>query len=512
MRFTDRLPRYWRELLLALLVTLPWLSLVVLGVVWLWQGGHVWIWAIAAAAVSLLSWPLWRAIQRRSKEEARRALGDLAEPSRGWNVVERRAWAQVLTIADSTAPLSFVEIEPLVAIARETIEAVARRFHPDADDAWAQFSLPEALLLAERLCHDVRREALRRIPGVRGMKLSHMLWIRSQSERYGAAARIGWRLGHSLWRVVRAAINPLQAAGQEVSGMVLDRAAGVLSLRVRSYSTRLLVLEIGRAAIDLYSGRLTLSDEEIRAAQQRDMAGATVGAVVPVRILLAGQVSAGKSSLLNAMAQEVRSAIGPVPTTASAAEYMLDQDGRSCVVLVDMPGLDASTAATEALLRQAERADLVLWVAAATQPARANDRSALDDLRARGTAELTRRPAPVLLALTHIDQLRPAAEWAPPYDIATPTHPKARSIRAAMDAVARALDLPVDTIVPVAVAPDREPYNLDALWARIALELDEAKFVQLDRLRVGQRAFSLRELPQQLGDAGRLIIKGLLKS
>src|SRR5262249_54407250 len=158
--------------------------LVLLGIVWLWQGGRVWIWAIAAAAVGLLSWPLWRAIQRRSKEDARRALGDLAEPSRGWSAVEREAWAGVLTIAGNTAPLSFLETEPVIALARETIETVARRFHPGSEDAWAHFSLPEVLLLAERLCRDVRHEALRRIPGVRGLKLSHALWIRSQTERY----------------------------------------------------------------------------------------------------------------------------------------------------------------------------------------------------------------------------------------------------------------------------------------------------------------------------------------
>ncbi len=512
MSRSDRLLRYWREALLVLLVALPWLSLLGLGILWLWQGGHIWIWALAAAAIGLLSWPLWHSAKRRSKEDARKALGDLAEPSRGWNAAEREAWSLVLGIADDTAALNFLEIDPLIAVAKQTIEAVARRFHPDTDDAWARFSLPEALLLAERLCRDVRREALRHIPGVRGAKLSHMLWLQSQSERYGPVARLGWRLGHGLWRVVRVAINPLQAVGQEISGMVLDQTAGVLSLRVRSYATRLLVLEIGRAAIDLYSGRLTLSEEEIREAQQSDMAGATADLVVPVRILLAGQVSAGKSSLLNALAREVRGAVGPVPTTASATEYLLDQDGRPSVVLVDIPGLDAAAAATEELLRQAKRADLVLWVAAATQAARANDRRALDALRASGAAQLARRPPPVLLALTHVDQLRPAADWDPPYDIATPTRPKAQAMRAAMDSVARTLDLAVDAIVPVAVPPGREPYNLDALWARIALEMDEAKLVQLDRLRFSQSAFRLRELPQQLGDAGRLIIKGLLKS
>src|SRR5258708_215283 len=89
----------------------------------------------------------------------------------------------------------------------------AGRFHPDADAAWAQFSLPEALLLAERLCRDVRRDALRNIPGVRTMRLSHLLWVHRQNERYGAAAQTGWRIGYGLWRVVRAVLNPLQAAG-----------------------------------------------------------------------------------------------------------------------------------------------------------------------------------------------------------------------------------------------------------------------------------------------------------
>jgi hypothetical protein len=33
-----------------------------------------------------------------------------------------------------------------------------------------------------------------------------------------------------------------------------------------------------------------------------------------------------------------------------------------------------------------------------------------------------------------------------------------------MDAAGPALDIPADAIVPVAVPPGREPYNIDALW------------------------------------------------
>jgi len=152
-----------------------------------------------------------------------------------------------------------------------------------------------------------------------------------------------------------------------------------------------------------------------------------------------------------------------------------------------------------------------MWVASATQPARGPDRKLLDDLRSWFGAQLTRRPAPILLALTHIDELRPAAEWAPPYDVTEPAGPKARAIRAAVNAVAGALDLRVDAIVPVAVPPGRESYNLDALWARIAAELDEAKLAQLDRLRIGQQRLNLRELADQLGHAARTIVQATVK-
>jgi uncharacterized protein len=503
------LRRYWPEMLLVVAAALPWLSLLVLGMLWLWQHGRVWVWALVAAALSLAAWPLSRLVRRRADAEARLALGDMAEPSVSWTAVERDAWSGVLAIADATPPFSFTEIDPLLAKAQETVEAVARRFHPAAENAWAQFSLPEVMLLAERLARDVRREALRHIPGIRTLRLGHLLWVHRQHERYGEAAHTGWRVGFGLWRVARAMLNPLQAAGQETSGVFVEKVASVLSHRLRAYATRMLVLEVGRAAIDLYSGRLALSQEELSVARERDAAAAAAAPFAPVRILLVGQVNAGKSSLLNAMAQETRSAVGPVPTTSHVMEYRLDIEGRPAVLLVDMPGIGGSPAPE--LCAQAERADLVVWVASASQPAREPDRDALDAFRAWAKAQLARRPPPVVLALTHVDELRPASEWMPPYDIAAPATPKARTIRAAMDAVARALDVPVGAIVPVAMPPGRQPYNLDALWARIAVELDEAKLVQLDRLRVGGQRVSPRELAGQLGRAGRFIARAVFE-
>ena len=511
MKFGKLVRRYWPEILLFLAIAIPWLSLLALGTLWLWQGGYVWVWAIAAAALGCLVWPLSRLVRHRTNQEVRLALGEAASPSRGWNVVEQEAWTDVLSIADATAPFAFTELEPLAASARNVVEVVARRFHPEADTAWAQFNLPEFLLLTERLCRDIRRETLRHVPGVRAIRLSHLLWAHQQNKRYGPIARTSWRIGFGVWRIIRGTLNPLQAVGQETSSIFIENTAKVLSYRLRAYATRLLVLETGRAAIDLYAGRLALSHEEIDAARAREMAG-SVDAAAPVRIVLIGQVNAGKSSLLNALAREIRSAVGPLPVTSNAEEYLLELEGRPAVMLVDTPGLDERATSASQLRAQAERADLIMWVASATQPARGPDRKLLDALRSWAGTQLARRPPPVLLALTHIDELRPAAEWAPPYDVNAPAGPKAHAIRAAVNAVAGALDLRVDGIVPVAVPPGRESYNLDALWARIAVELDEAKLAQLDRLRIGQQRLNLRELADQVGHAVRTIVQGTVKS
>ena len=59
--------------------------------------------------------------------------------------------------------------------------------------------------------------------------------------------------------------------------------------------------------------------------------------------------------------------------------------------------------------------------------------------------------------------------------------------------------------------PGREPYNLDALWGRIAVEIDQAKLVQLDRLLIGGRKLNLRELAGQLGHAGSFVLETIAR-
>src|SRR5262249_54003904 len=187
--------------------------------------------------------------------------------------------------------------------------------------------LPEILLLAEQVSRELRREALRTLPGVRNIELSQLLWFKLQFDRYGPVGATAWRLGYGAWRLGRFLLNPLQAAGYEISRASQDNVVGAFSYRLRAKVTQEFVRAVGRSAIDLYAGHLTLSDEELRTA--RDENARTVGEPVgPIRLILMGQVSAGKSSLVNALAQETRASVGPLPTTARVAEYRLGLAGR----------------------------------------------------------------------------------------------------------------------------------------------------------------------------------------
>jgi predicted GTPase len=471
--------RYWREGLLAFLYSLPWLSLGVLGVLWLFQEGHLLAWAIALTVAALLALPLRYSIKRRALKKTRGlARGELG-PDKAWVERELDAWRAVEAIADETAPLSLMDQNEVVGLVRHVALTVARHLRPSASDPLAAVTLPEALLFAERLARDLRRFVLQHVPGVRQVKVSQVLWMQGTFRKWSPVISLLDRAR----RLSRFGFNPQAAVLRELGDFIVGHVGGKLSLALRTELTQGLILETGRAVIDLYSGRLAMSADEITAAAEEDVS-AVEPEDAPVRILVAGQVNAGKSSLLNALAEEVVSAASVLPTTRGFREYLIEVDGRPAVVMRDAPGLQGSAGEIERLVEEASRADLILWVANATQAARAPDVVALEALRKAAASRVDRQPAPILLALTHVDQLRPTGEWLPPYDISNPVSPKARSIRAASATVAAALAFQLEDLIAIALRPGAEAYNIDALWAALRRALPKARYAQLDRLRL----------------------------
>ncbi len=496
------LRRYAREIGYLVALLIPYLTLVPLGFLFLWRERAALWWMLGATACAAVAFLLRRRIAKTARAEAEAASRIASPASPDWAWREAEAWRIVEAIARETEPFSFTDEAPIRAAMMRVTNAVADYFHPGASRAHLRFSLPEILLLAERLARDLRGAVVTHVPGARQIQVCDALWLKELYDQHGETAKQAYDYFTRFQRIARLA-RPESSLLGEAGLKLMGSALGSLSLRVRAELTATVIRETGRAAIDLYSGRLRLTLEESRDAASAENAAAQEELVGPVRILLGGQVNAGKSSLLNAMSGETQRAVGALPTPDAPAELMLERDGRPEVVLIDAPGLGDNSTALKTLLEQSARADLVLWVVSATQPARALDVEALRALRQAGETTLERRTPPLLCAVTHIDALRPAAEWAPPYDLAQADRPKAQRIRESVEHVGEALGFARDRIVPVCVRDLATAYNVDLLWSLIATHLDDARAAKLARLRRDAAGFSPTTILTQLARTGR---------
>ena len=299
--------------------------------------------------------------------------------------------------------------------------------------------------------------------------------------------------------------------------VVTDRLFDVTKETLSQWLLKWYVDRVGYHAIELYSGKLLLT---------RRLEPATSGAPItsstglqteshvsePLRLLILGQVKAGKSSLVNALFGTVQAATDVLPMTLQLSSYVLQRpDLGTTVVLSDMGGYEDPSVPKERLtaaLTEALRADLILLVISAVNAAREPDRRLLEKLRDHFAARPELRPPPIIVVLTHVDLLRPRREWTPPYNIEAPDSPKARALRGAVDAVAAALGLIPELVLPVCLLPERL-YNVEEVLVPLLVEtLPEAKRTLLLRsLKTLRQQEQWELLGRQARAAGRFLLQ-----
>src|SRR5262249_7133926 len=144
----------------------------------------------------------------------------------------------------------------------------------------------------------------------------------------------------------------------------------------------------------------------------------------PLRLLMLGQVKAGKSSLINALFGATYAATDVLPSTVQLTSYVLDRaDLGGTLLISDMGGYEDPNVPRERLEEawaESQRSDLLLLVISAVNAAHEPDQRLLSQLRAHFATQPALRPPPVVIVLTHIDLLRPHREWNPPYNIVSP--------------------------------------------------------------------------------------------
>lgn len=497
--------RRWMAMLWGMsLLVLPFLLLLPLGLLWLWQQGWLLWWLLVAAVLAFVGYlpALWTR-RRAGKGQPESPPDDeaaVSEPGEDWSPRDLDAWQEVQSVAASVDRDIVTDRDRLLAAGRQTIERVAKHYHPEDKDPIWSFTVPELLLLTERVSIRLRMVLLDHVPAVHLVEAGHLLRIWEYKPMAASGMKM-FRHLHNAWRVTRMA-NPMAAllaeARQRIVGATLSEAGDYL----RTQGARIWVEEVGRAAIELYSGRLRLDLDEIRKLAAREETESALPG--PLRILIAGRVNAGKSSLVNALLGEPAAGVAPSRLTARDSSYRLRRDDLPEGLLIDTPGLGAP----EDLERLAERAwdsDLLLWVIPADAPARVLDRGAMDAIRGRFAADPRRSLIPILVVLAAIDRLPPAQEWQPPYDLEHPASPKSRSIRAALDTTAGELGIAIQDVIAVRLDPPDQLYNIDLIWALLGARYQEARRCRAQRLQLQASSRDWKRVLRQAAGAGRLL-------
>ncbi len=496
----------------AISLALPTLTLAPFGGIWLYEHGLALQWVAGACLFVVIAFLLQLYLLRRFNISLKAAPP--AEPpedraASSWTPREQEAWQAVLTVANKVEPDHLTSWEAFLGLGRETIEAVAKSIHPEVKEPVWQFTLPEALTLIEQVSLRLKPMVADSIPFGDKLTVGQAIQIYQWRSALDLAQK-GW----DIWRIIRV-LNPAAAVTQELRERLSRQMYNWGREELAKRLARGYVKEVGRAAIDLYGGRLRVSPEELEAyiteASERGRRAAQVQAE-PLRLLVCGQVKAGKSSLINALLGEVRAAPDVLPLTDRFMAYELKRQGVPQALIIDSPGLVSLDEPLEKLVAEAAQADLILWVANAVRPDRELDSRALDEIRAYFAARPNRRRPPMLLALSHVDRLRPMQEWQPPYDLADDGSTKAVSIRKAMEAAGADLDFPQEAIVPACLEPGIGVYNADALWAEIMVQIPDAQRAQLVRtLRDAGRGVDWRKLRGQALNAGRILARAVFE-
>jgi predicted GTPase len=292
-------------------------------------------------------------------------------------------------------------------------------------------------------------------------------------------------------------VNPLNIARYFSSKLTLDPVTTELQTELLAAVYLRFIRQLGFYLIEMNSGRLRAGADAYRSAFQglhrgaaarvSDTAGAKTVSARPVTVALVGQVSSGKSSLVNALTKTHQAAIDLLPQTRNVNRYQVAfGDPPVTITLLDTPGYAEAGASAEQLeqIQSALRdANCVLLVMDAHSPARDADVRTLRDLEQWYTAQPRLKAPPVIGVLTHVDLLRPALEWNPPYDWRTPSTPTERSLHEALEYVGGLFGGSLAAIVPVCTAsrPDRGWGVVEELIPAMMTRLSDAHSVALLR-------------------------------
>ncbi|OED74600.1 GTP-binding protein [Vibrio splendidus ZS-139] len=392
----------------------------------------------------------------------------------------------------------------------EVLEFVAKKFDKKSLD----FSIPEGLKLFEEVSRRYKLVVREHIPGIEYLKVSY---IKAGYEAYDKYGELGQKIVKAaIWgnHLKNLYLNPLKV----VSDLGREQATSSMTKGVvddMQYAAKQALLdEVAAVAIDLYSGRFSIEDEALRASDVSEIDEQRFAPELePVRIVLVGQTSSGKSSLINALKQELVAEVDVLPSTDTSTVYNAFVDDND-VRVVDLQGLDGNAKTEALMLKEMTQADVVLWVLKANQSARELDKQLKGKFDAfyDDPKNISRKKPIVVSVVNQVDRLKPVDEWQPPYDLENPTSAKAKIIAQALEY--NHILLQSDIVLPLAIAPEKTIFGLEALKQMLIEGIADANNVQRNRQRLEamKRGTSVKGQLNKVVKAGKKVAPSALKA
>ncbi len=496
-------------IIVSVVFVLPWLVLICLGFYWLWQHGWFYQGMGIVSANFVLVYCLLRWRRRTTKPVFIKPFA--IQPNPNWSDKAQLIWQELepVTVRWQTEANVLTDTKKALQLTNEVLTLVARHFHADSKYPVLEFPLPYLLKLIVLVCDDIQHEILDKIPGSHAVRVGDLLRARQHLHSYNNVK--------SIVKVWNWLFNWPGAAMAEARGVLFNKGINTVTGEISNRLIDAYIKKLGYYAIQFYSGQLTLDDivptERLSPASKSNIAEsqAREQSIEPLRFLVLGQVSSGKSSLINALFGEIKSAAGFLPTTSDITPYVLERDGLQQAIILDSAGYGGvmHDKVPDALKREWAKVDVIIIVCNAAQAARHADAQQLDAIRHYFQQARPNQALPVIIAVaTHIDRLRPVREWQPPYQIQQPDNVKAHSIRQACLSIAAELGLSPDCVVPVCLASGNPPYNIeDGVLPLIHEHLDAAQRVRYLRcLRQQQSESYWRHWRKQALKAGQIIL------
>lgn len=494
--------RRWHILVFTML--LPLAFPLFAGGYWLWLN-HWLIWWIAASAALAITW--WSVSQLLKKYRPEPKWLDISK-NIIWTKQSEKAWQRIeaVSLAERSGNQDLGNTRFYLDTLTRVMNEVAEVYYPQQKQAILEIKIPYLLKVIEIFAQELRIGFTENVPG------SHIFSINDLAKGHKIANR-GLEV-YRLFRIVTAGIDPVSAVIRELRMFANANLLANSTEDLKRWLIDAYIKKIGYYAIELYSGNLTLDDDafskptrqtqaEIQKIQEREKSLQAE----PFRLLIIGQINAGKASLINAIAGMQMAIAEPTPNPLDRQTYLLRQAEFPTTIIADSHRYDTldSDKQKHSLLKQAGKSDIVVLTLSATNSAHQVDKALLDEIKG-----LNHNPR-IIVALTHIDRLRPLREWDPPYDFENINSNKAQAISDCMKAVALRLGIDTDQIIPVCLRQDKT-YNVKEQLIPMLLqqfELSEGKR-HLRNINTHKQELQQRRLWNQFLNAGSWMSRKVL--